>query len=148
MNLVLNINEINRNNIFFNDSVKNTVITDSNFIRIFYSNKEIIMNGLYIKFNINKNKLKNINNKEEEEDDNRRVIKYLEELELYIINKYKSTNKEVYIVNYKIKEQILYLLNKISNCNNDRVIFSYILKISGLWERDNELGLTYKFIYM
>ena len=49
MNLVLEQQTFEKNNIFFQDAVKNTVMNDSNFIRIIYSNKEIILNGIYIK---------------------------------------------------------------------------------------------------
>jgi len=145
MNIVLDIDKIEKKNIFFYEPVKNTVIMNSNFIRILYSNKELMMNGLYIKFNINKDLLKN--NKENKDDENKIIIKYLEDLEIYILNKYINSTY-IFKLTYKIREQISYLINKINNCNNDRVIFSYILKISGLWESDNELGLTYKFIYM
>ena len=147
MNVVLNINAINKNNIFFYESVKNTVISNSNFIRIIYSNKEIIMNGIYIKFDIDKQILQNNNNN----NSNNNIFNQLEELEIYILNKYKNNkvnNNKNNNICYKIKEQILYLINKINNCNNDRVIFTYILKISGLWETDNHIGLTYKFIYL
>ena len=59
MNIVLDINTIKKNNVFFCESVKNTVINNSNFIRIIYSNNEVMMNGLYIKFDINKKNYKN-----------------------------------------------------------------------------------------
>ena len=52
MNLVLPIKEISISNIFFNESVKNTVVDDSNFIRIIYSNQDVVLNSLYIKIDI------------------------------------------------------------------------------------------------
>ena len=147
MNLILEYQTFNEKNIFFLEPVKNTVINDSNFIRIIYSNKDFILNGVYIKVNINKDILQKQKSVIEENkllNENEAVFYFIEKLEKYILNKYKSKNTK----NYKIKEQIIYLINKINNCNNNRNIFSYILKISGLWETDSQIGITYKFIYI
>ena len=53
MNISIDIDKINFNNIFFLEPIKNTVIENSNFIRIIYSNEDIILNGLYITLFIN-----------------------------------------------------------------------------------------------
>ena len=52
MNIILNINSISSNNIYFYDSVKNTIINNSNFIKITYSNNYFILNGIYIKIKL------------------------------------------------------------------------------------------------
>ena len=49
MNLVLERENFVFNNIFFYESVKNTVMDDSSFIRIIYSNEDMILNGIYFK---------------------------------------------------------------------------------------------------
>ena len=43
MNISIDIDKINFNNIFFLEPIKNTVIENSNFIRIIYSNEDIIL---------------------------------------------------------------------------------------------------------
>ena len=157
MNLILEYQTFNKKNVFFQEPVKNTVMNDSNFIRIIYSNKDFILNGIYIKININKDIQKKIfnhdyitiedkidENKNKLLNENKMVFQFVETLEKYILNKYNSNH----IHTYKMTEQILYLLNKINNCNNNRNIFSYILKISGLWETETHIGITYKFIYI
>ena len=128
MNIVVNYDEIAYNNIFFNEAVKNTVINDSNFIKIIYSNKDLILNGIYIKININKN--------------NKNIIDDIDNLEKYILTLYNN-NK---ICNYKIKDQLIYLITKLNTSNKN--IFRYILKISGIWETQTSIGLTYKFIFV
>ena len=157
MNLILESSTFNKKNVFFHEPVKNTIMNDSNFIRIIYSNKDFILNGIYIKININKDIQKKIfnhdyitiednidENKNKLLNENKMVFQFVETLEKYILNKYNSNH----IHTYKMTEQILYLLNKINNCNNNRNIFSYILKISGLWETETHIGITYKFIYI
>ena len=128
MNIVVNYDEIAYNNIFFNEAVKNTVINDSNFIKIIYSNKDLILNGIYIKINIYKN--------------NKNIIDDIDNLEKYILTLYNN-NK---ICNYKIKDQLIYLITKLNTSNKN--IFRYILKISGIWETQTSIGLTYKFIFV
>ncbi len=139
MNIVINMNEFSLKNIFFNEAIKNTVINDSSFIRILYSNKEFTLNGIYIKLDF----IKTINyNKFFENSNNLTIIKYIENLETYILNSYNK-NKEH---NYKIHEQITYLSSKICNSSSNKSIFSYIFKISGIWETNTVIGITYKFI--
>lgn len=122
MNLIINLENITTNNVFFYEQVKNTILDNSYFIRIIYSNKDLILNGIYILINLNNS----IN-------DN---CKLIDELEKKILSKYKSDK----IQNKKIKENFLYLLNK---NNNNKFI---ILKISGIWETLNNIGLTFKYI--
>lgn len=122
MNLIINLENITTNNVFFYEQVKNTILDNSYFIRIIYSNKDLILNGIYILINLNNS----IN-------DN---CKLIDELEKKILSKYKSDK----IQNKKIKENFIYLLNK---NNNNKFI---ILKISGIWETLNNIGLTFKYI--
>ena len=51
MNIAINISEFNINNIYYLDAIKNTVIENSNFIRILYSNNLLSLNGIYILLN-------------------------------------------------------------------------------------------------
>jgi hypothetical protein len=125
MNLVLDIEQFDIKNINFYEPVKNTVMNDSSFIRIIYSNKDFLLNGIYIKINIS--------NEPSRKHD---ILEIMETLEKNILKKYNS-NK---IQTIKLKDQLSYLINK----NN---LITYILKISGIWETNSIIGLTYKFIY-
>ena len=126
MNLVLDENNYNINNIFFYEPVKNTVMDDSKFIRIIYSDEHVILNGIYLKIDV---------------DNSDNIVKLLDRLEKDILDKYKinknNINKNRCL---KIQEQLLFLINK--NSTNK----SIILKISGIWETNAMIGLTYKFL--
>jgi hypothetical protein len=126
MNLVLDENNYNINNIFFYEPVKNTVMDDSKFIRIIYSDEHVILNGLYLKLDIEK-KICTGN--------------FLDKTEREILNKYKinknNVNKNKCI---KIQEQLQFFINK--NISNKNIV----IKISGIWETNLMIGLTYKFI--
>jgi len=125
MNLVLDKNNYNINNVYFYEPVKNTVMDDSKFIRIIYSDELVILNGLYLKLDMN----------------DKNISKFLEIVEKNILNKY-SINKNIIYKNksIKIKEQLLFLLGK-NNLDS-----KFLLKISGIWETNLTIGLTYKFI--
>ena len=121
MNLVLDNNNYNINNIYYYDAVKNTVMDDSKFVRIIYSDSNIILNGIYLKLEVN-----NIT-----ENNN-----FIQELENQILKKYN--NKKM--ISNKLYDQIQHYIKKYNNT-------VLILKISGIWETENMLGLTYKLIY-
>ena len=147
MNIAIPINQFKINNVFYFERIKNTVMNDSNFIRLIYSNSLFSLNGVYmlISFEIEKiekyfNKYKCIFNKQ----NNISVISNLIKLEHYILQKFKITNKEP---RYTMKEQLLMGFIKIfSEHKNIQNINQFILKISGIWETDIDYGLTFKFI--
>ena len=142
MNIVLDPSDYNIDNIFFFESVKNTVMNDSSFVRIIFSNKDISLTGIYIKIIINKEVNHITTSSSTENQINNNIIIFIENLEKDILNKYNFDK----IKSYKIKDQVIYLINKLISTN---VLTSqYILKISGIWETQTIIGLTYKFIYM
>tara|TARA_A100001011_G_C14268671_1_gene825928 strand:+ start:946 stop:1317 length:372 start_codon:yes stop_codon:yes gene_type:complete len=122
MNLVIDESKYNLNNLFFYEPVKNTVMDESNFIRIIYSDENIILNGLYLRIN---NFIQKLNN--------------IEKLESEILNKYNYSKNKC----YKLKEHFEYLLKK---ANSEKMLFN--LKISGIWETENLIGLTFKFMFI
>ena len=126
MNLIINLENFNLDNIFFYEPVKNTILESSYFIRIIYSNEDVILNGIYIYINT----LENLENN----------IKSIDDLENKILNKFKPDKNTI----KKVKESFNYLNNK--NQISDTLSKGIILKISGIWETYNNIGLTFKFI--
>lgn len=145
MNVAVDMNEFNINNVFYQKPINNTVMDDSNFIRILYSNELITINGIFIKINLKIESIDAYYNKYRcayQENLNREVINYIKNLESLILHNYKSSKKPA----YKIKEQLDTMSIKIFTETNVRKVPSeFILKISGLWETSTEYGITYKF---
>ena len=145
MNLVKLIEQYNNNNLFFCEPIKNNIMNNGNFIRILYSTPNMILNGVYLLVNLyvvycekyyNKYKCSfNISNHKDIIDN----IKFIEE---EILKKYKS-NK---IPSFKIYEQIKSGYIKVFTDIGNKQQCSFILKISGIWETQQNFGLTYKFI--
>ena len=146
-----NLENINTNHIIICDPIKNSVMQYSNFYKIVYSNELLSLNGLYILFNlniINQNKEKILFNY----SNNKIYIDKIAFIEEYILNLINSNKNRI----YKITE----LLNNgyIKYCYNDNYNYnifnndynntnkSLILKISGLWETKENIGVTFKII--
>lgn len=124
MNIIIDVNSFSINNTFFYDPIKNNIIDNSNFVRLIYSDKNLILNGLYLQINLDNH------------FDTSSFSNELETIEMSILSKYNTTIEKT----NKIKVQFLYILKYIKH---NRLI----LKISGIWENNNKIGLTYKFIY-
>ena len=49
----MKLEDYNNNNVFFSEPVENTVIENSKYIKLIFSDSEIVMNGITIFFDIN-----------------------------------------------------------------------------------------------
>ena len=142
MNILLNINDIYIENIFLMDKVRNTVLENSDFTKIIYSNEFIGLNGIYLKIIFINFKIENFNNKTKynlNNESNNIIIEKLCNIEKKILQYYnKNINHQ-----YNLQKQ---LYNGIYKCViNDNKLF-VTLKISGIWQNQNCCGLTFKFI--
>ena len=144
MNIILDTNTFNKNNIFFNNPIKNTVLDNNNseFIKIIYSSDDLIINGIYLKLNITYNNIIENGNKiifVFNIDKNRDFLNKINDIENEILLKYnKSLNRTFLLKDLFAKGAVrIYSDSKIKN----KILF---LKISGLWKTNNDIGLTYK----
>ena len=150
MNICETIENFDINNLYYLDPIKNTVIDNSNFIRILYSNKLLTLNGIYIYLDFSNITLINNNNNRGKYSidlnniSNNKIILFIKNLEENILNNSIIKNK---IQSKKLTELLSngYIKN-INNTFNIKNNSKFILKISGIWESDFEYGLTYKIL--
>ena len=146
MNIAKKIEQYDNNSVILCDPIKNNIMSEGNFIRILYSSPYITLNGIYIVVTLNNitcekyfSKYRCFFNILLHKD----LLDKLQIIEENILSKYKPEHK---IPQYKIYEQIkngnIIIFNDVGN----KSICSFILKISGIWETQNNYGLTYKFI--
>jgi len=145
MNLVNTVEQYDNNNLFFCEPIKNNIMTDGNFIRIIYSSESITLNGVYILINLYDiicekyyNKYKCLFNTVTHRD----MINSIKIIEEEILKKYSSSKSPSYKIYEQVKSGYIKLFSDVTNRQNN----SFILKISGIWETQNNYGLTYKFI--
>jgi hypothetical protein len=149
MNIVINQNQFNNNCIYFNEPIQNTVMDNSKFIKLIYSNENIMLNGIFLFLNIKTMNKETYFKKIKITYDvynNRDILSNIYKIEQTILSKYKSSKRIRNILYETLKSGVIKIFpnidNDINNSNN-----SFILKISGIWEDDNEYGLTYKLLF-
>jgi hypothetical protein len=154
MNIIFPIQNYDINNVFFLDSKRN-IIMDGKFSKINYSDKNITLNGIFLNTPFHVKNFENIVNKyilkfDTFNETNMEISKKLIQIEKMLIDNYIITSSPKKRAFYLLREQLefgslkLYRDLNISNNNTSKPV--YILKISGIWENNENIGLTYKFI--
>ena len=144
MNLVKSINQYNEDNIYFCEPIKNNVMNEGKFIRILYSTHNLVLNGIYLLVHINDitcdkyyNKYKcNFNTLH-----NKDIIDNIKTIEENILRKIEIKKIPQLKIYELLRNGNIKLFNEVN-----KSFCSFILKISGIWEKQFNYGLTYKFI--
>ena len=151
MFLTLNIENFNEKNILLNDPVKNILRSGCEFIKIIYSDENIILNGVYIKVSLSDieilKKKTDVYKLKINKDMNMDVIKLLLIIEQNILN---MIDKKIVKV-YSLKTELLKLkLIKLhGQINLDGGLYSnmdFIIRIFGIWNDKVRCGLNYQII--
>lgn len=146
MNIALNINQFNINNIYFCDSIKNNVVNEGLFIRVIYSTDFFVTNGINLLVPLYDVVIEKFYNKYKcsfNLINNKNIIENILQIEENILRNINIKNK---IIQKSIYEQLRIGNIKIFSENIDKTHnYLFILKISGIWETDTHIGLTFKF---
>jgi hypothetical protein len=148
MNVVLREDQYNIANIYFSEAIQNIIMENSSFIKLIYSNHNIMITGLFLLVGL-KNTTKELYFKKikitYDINANISTLIRLYEIETEILDKYNSNKKQKKIVYETLSCGSVKIFP-----NNDEDIVrgnnSFILKISGIWENETEYGLTYKLL--
>jgi len=155
MIITLNLSKITLSNIYFLDTKKN-IIMDGNFSKLIFSNEWFVMNGIYILFPIEHNGSEIIMNKTQIrfnpfQQYNQIVINEFSKLEKNILEYYRQIRGcNCKIVPLLHKQMMIGFMKtnkeykKQFSINENNRNIQYVLKISGIWETQEEIGLTYK----
>lgn len=153
MNIALNIDDFHLNHIYFNEPIENTIIEDSKFIKLIYSNDDVVLNGLFLFLDIKPIQKEVYFKKIKyyfELNNNMQKLNKIFEIEESILQLYNKNKNKKMIIKDVLKSGILKLFpNYEDEIQNNKVvndINNFILKISGIWENNDEIGITYKII--
>lgn len=136
----------NKNYIYFNDPIQNTIINESRFIRIIYSTPDIVFNGINVLVKVtieNVDKQFNKNFIYYNIEKNIETINIIKNIEKAILDKYSSEKSPSYNLASQVDTGTLKLF---SDSIDKKKNIDIILKISGLWEDNISYGITYKFM--
>ena len=146
MNIVKNIEQYNEDYVYFCEPIKNNIMNNGQFIRIIYSAPLFALNGIYLYLYIDPIAIEKYYNKYKYMFDialHKHIIEHIRVIEETILDKIRIKNK---MPQCKIYEQLKQGNIKIFSNNIEKKNNAIVLKIAGIWETNNEYGLTYKFI--
>ena len=146
MFIVQNINDINCHNIYFSESIKNTVLLNAKFYRILYSTSLYILNTIILNIKLYNVTIEQSFNKYKCSypiEKNISYIRQLEHLERRILDMIDTKKNRIYNITTQLNSGMIKLF---TNTNEIKSKLEVVLKISGIWETEREIGITYKFM--
>jgi hypothetical protein len=147
------LESINYESIIINEAVKNSVLQYNNFYKLIYSTNIVVLTSIFIIFELTHVSIENDSISFNKNNHNFEVFNKLIALEEYLLkllNSHKTKlykfkeiydNKTFRFVFNEFNEILENNVNTINTKNNN-----FVLKISGLWESKESVGLTFKFI--
>lgn len=156
MNIILDLFQFQLNNIVFLETKRN-MIMDGTFAKIIYSNPYFSINSIYFHFPIEIHSIEKIMNKYTIKYNpnniiNASIIQELTKIEYRIIEYYKQIHQINKRTNCILNKQLLsgsmkmYKDYNSMKYNKNSLTAQYIIKISGIWENNNEIGITFKIL--
>ena len=158
MNFILNKDFFNIDNVCFLETKNNIVMENGNFTKMFYSTSEYILNNIFIDFQINVKDIHQINNEYynnyygkyimyfDLNNENMRIFQKIIDIEKQILEyylKYRNIDKKCEFI---LKNQIMNKNLKFYRNVNTQENIMFYLKISGVWENNSQIGITYKML--
>ena len=151
--MYLIINNLKKENIFLNEKQDNNILQGSDFYRIQYSDENITLNSIYLKYKfrnikINKyfNKLKCLFPKKINEENKKKI----NNIEKTILDKYKPfliNREQNFIINEQIIQNYIKIVINDKNIDCEKIRdLDVVLKISGIWVDKKKYGLTFRFL--
>ena len=152
MYIVIKPSDFNKNYLMLSEKIKNNVMSDGDFYRLYYSDENITIKGLFLRFQLEDvtiekyfNKLKCEFNKEK----NAKIIGFIKSVEKTILD--IVPNKNIKTPIYRIDEQLQNDFIKIFNDDEititNKTNVQLLLKISGIWCNKKEYGVTFRFFF-
>lgn len=160
MNIVLNVSDFSTEYVYFLDK-KINIVFNGVFTKIMYSNELFLMNGIYFKFPLEIMKVSESINKlyisfQVYNKVNIKIIQDFTSIEIMILEQYKKMNNCNKKINNTLSKQLYSGSLKVFQAgrfdNQEKLgqyslqigTFSFIIKMSGVWETNDEIGITYK----
>jgi hypothetical protein len=148
-----NLQDLNYEYIILNEPIKNSAVQYNYFYKLLYSTHIVSLTSIFLLFELNTLSFENDKIKFDKTTLNNSVFSKLIELEDHILNLIVDSKNKL----YKLKEIYENQFFKFSLSDDNENINSYnylkhlnnrtfIIKISGIWESKDSIGLTFKFI--
>ena len=148
-----NLQDLNYESIILNEPIKNSAVQYNYCDKLLYSTHIVSLTSIFLLFELNNLSFENDKIKFDRNTHNNSVFSKLIELEDHVLNLIVDSKNKL----YKLKEIYENQFFKFSLSDDNENINSYnylkhlnnrtfIIKISGIWESKDSIGLTFKFI--
>ena len=168
MNLLLNLTDVSLDKIYFSDK-KTNMIMDGFFTKLMFSNDYVTMHGLYIDMPIKNpmvNKIYSRNVLQLDIYNNKDIIQKFIDIEHQLLQYYsmfyqlsinesdtcmsiRDRKNKSKSFSYNLKSQLqngsIKYYKDMNDSQSAKTSFFYI-KISGIWENQDEIGITFKLL--
>ena len=150
-----NLKNIDYNAIIINEPIKNSVLQYNYFYKLLYSTNIVVLTSIFILFELNNVILENDKALFNKNTTNDNVFNKLNQLEEYLLNLINNSKTKLYKFKELHENQYFKysLFDDIEKFNNYKYVNTldeknnkFILKISGIWESKENIGLTFKII--
>ena len=150
MNIAYKLEQLSLHNLFFMDSKKN-IIMDGKFTKVLYSDDLLTTNGVSIVIPFHNTSLDKTYNKtmlkfQTSDPTNAKLCSELAWIEKYILDYYKQITSNTKTSTTTLNDHMKNGNVKIYRDSNATSIKHVVIKISGIWEDQTRVGLTYKFM--
>jgi hypothetical protein len=147
MNVVLTLEQFNKSHLYYSEPIQNIVMDNSKFVKITYSNENVMFSGIYLSLPIKHTKSETYYKKVKILYDvgaNNDWLDKIYNIEADILNKYGSSKRQARRLHETMSSGVIKIF---TNDENEFINkSSFIVKLSGIWETDSEYGVTYKLL--
>lgn len=155
MNVYLHIHHVkHQNHIELQDSIrylypKKNTIMNGDFTKILFSKNNVTMNGLYfyIPFKVNEtNDNNHIRYLQTNNTQNIQLKQDLQNIEEQLLKNYMEYNQVQKKCDYVLLNQLVTNQIRVYRNYDKKTYNKYVIKISGIWETRDKIGITYKIL--
>jgi len=149
-----NLEDLNYEYIIINEPIKNSAVQYNYFYKLLYSTPIVSLTSIFVIFELNNLCFENDKIKFDKSALNNSVFNKLIELEEHVLNLVRDSKIKLFKLKELYENQYFkYSLSddneNLNNYNHLNDIYNnktFIIKISGIWESKESIGLTFKFI--
>ena len=149
-----NLEDLNYEYIIINEPIKNSAVQYNYFYKLLYSTHIVSLTSIFVIFELNNLYFDNDKVKFDKSALNNSVFNKLIELEEHVLNLVRDSKIKLFKLKELYENQYFkYSLSddneNLNNYNHLNDIYNnktFIIKISGIWESKESIGLTFKFI--
>ena len=151
MNIIYKLDHVDTTGVYFSDKKKN-MLMEGSFTKLLYSDEHITTIGLYLQCPFKSHAKSILSNKcflTMKPNENVDIVQKIKNIESFLMTYYvqytQTTKRPTYLLSEKMDSGNIKYYSKLNNIHKN---YHIILKISGIWESDEECGITFKFIQM